>query len=261
MTTAFIAAFAVHLVFALIQNLQAQAPGGEDGAGEEDEGEGEGEGVSARVTHVVKSRPRGVSNVINKLALSVLLLMALRYAWETGSIGRDLVNPGYVLGGLLLGHIVFALSCAITQDWLPYITGHFFNIRELREFLKENPETIFRFSLGVFSEELLYRAAAQPMLIAATDSPLLGIVVVAAVFSVIHWHFFRNPLLGSVEFVGFALLLGVLFHFTGSLTLVILVHAVRNLEIVFIEHLVALEESGGEDDTAPVAIAQGMQQA
>ena len=64
----------------------------------------------------------------------------------------------------------------------------------------------------------------------------------------VHAHFFRNSLTQSVEFVMFALLLGVLYWLTGSLIFVIAIHAIRNIEIAYLEFLGKLEELGDEGE-------------
>lgn len=203
-----------------------------------------------------KEDPRlGRPNALGALIQSGLFLLAGYYAWDFGFIGRGLVHPGYVAAGLLVGHLIFIVSCVVTRGAMHFMKGHVFNLSAQRAFLKENPDIILRFAVVAFSEELIYRAAAQPLLIGVTNSPVAGILVVAVAFSVVHWHFFRNPLLESAEFVGFALLLGVLFHLSGNLTFVVLVHVVRNLEIVFIEYRMALEETG--DPEAAQAAVEG----
>ena len=50
----------------------------------------------------------------------------------------------------------------------------------------------------------------------------------------------------SAEFVGFAVLLGALYYLTQSLSLVVVVHTLRNLEIVYLEYLIKVDELGDE---------------
>jgi membrane protease YdiL (CAAX protease family) len=235
MTKVFLGLIVAYLCLSLYQNRRDEDPG--------------------------KERPSVPGYVIQ----SLLFLFACYYAWTTGVIGRELVHPGYIILGLIVGHIVFALSCVVTQGSLYYLKGHVLNLAPLRAFYKENPDLILRIGSIAFCEEIIYRVAAQPLAIEATSSALLGVLLVAVAFSVIHWHFFRNSVLESAEFVGFALLLGVLYYVTENLTFVVLVHAVRNLEIVFLEYLVELEETG-DPEAAQAAIEReyaprGMQQA
>lgn len=175
-----------------------------------------------------------------------LLLLACWYAWRQGVINRDLVSPVYILGGVVAGHLIFGISLYLTHHDLRDAARHFLDLHSLRYFLVENPMLIFRFVSVSISEELIYRAAAQTIIQQVTDSPALAILIVALGFSMVHAHFFRNPFSQSAEFVAFALLLGALYYWTHSLVLVVVIHTLRNLEIVYLEYLVKLDELGDE---------------
>ncbi len=177
---------------------------------------------------------------------TALFLLAVYYAARLGAFSRDLASPGYILLGLLLGHLLFAISLLVTHNvWRDAIV-HFFDLGGFVRFLAETPTLIGRFIAVSFAEELIYRVAAQPLLVTLTGQAWLAILLVAAVFSIVHKHFFENELLQSVEFAGFSIVLGVLYHCFGSLSLVLVVHTVRNLESVFLEYLLKAGELGDE---------------
>lgn len=176
-----------------------------------------------------------------------IFVIACWIAWGHGAFSRDLVYPVSILAGLLLGHLVFCLSLLATHRVLQDVREHLTDLRSFGTFLKENPDLLLRFFCVALTEEIIYRAAAQPIFTEWMGHPLLAIAAVAAGFSVVHKHFFRNEVAQSAEFVVFALLLGGLYYWTGSLILVVLVHTVRNLESVFLEYLAKVEELGGED--------------
>lgn len=173
-----------------------------------------------------------------------LMLFCVYYAFLAGAFDRNLVHLGYIAAGLLLGQLVFALSIWITQrDWRD-AWGYFVELREMIGLLRENPGPMFRILSVAITEEVLYRAAVQPILIDLTGSVVVGLVLTVGVFAVVHEHFFQNSLLQSTEFVAFALLLGLLYYLTGSLVLVAAVHSVRNLGIFYIEYRVRSQELG-----------------
>ncbi|MBI2434799.1 MAG: CPBP family intramembrane metalloprotease [Candidatus Hydrogenedentes bacterium] len=178
---------------------------------------------------------------------SLLFCLALYFAVQRGMLSRDLVSPLSIGGGLLFGHFVFGVSLLVTHQELRDAAAHFLEFKALWHFLVENPPIIFRFLLVATTEEIIYRAAAQPLLMEATGWPLLSLTAVALAFSLVHWHFFRNPVVQSAEFLGFALLLGFLYYWTVSLSLVVVIHTLRNLEIVYLEYLVKLDELGDEE--------------
>jgi membrane protease YdiL (CAAX protease family) len=77
-----------------------------------------------------------------------------------------------------------------------------------------------------------------------------GILAVAAAFVVVHKHFFENTWHISLEFVIFALLLGGLYFWTGSFILVMVIHALRDIEIAYLEYLIKVEELGDAEQAA-----------
>jgi len=197
----------------------------------------------------------GIRRVKPKLTVIVLTQTALFSAAcylgvRQGVFSRQLVSPVFIGIGLLAGHLVFGLSLLATRHSLRDAAAHFVDFGSLWEFAVETPAVLMQFIVVGIAEELIYRVAAQPLLIEWTGSAFVGVVLVALGFSFVHEHFFNNPFRQSMEFFGFALLLGGLYYFTGSLILVIVIHAVRNIEISFLEYLIRIEEAGGEEPAA-----------
>lgn len=176
-----------------------------------------------------------------------IFTFAVVYAARQGVFSRQLVSPVFIGAGLLAGHLIFGVSLLVTHQSWRAAAVQFVDLNPLWEYLVDNPMVSLRFIAVSVAEELIYRVTAQPLLIEAIRSPVAAILIVAAAFSVVHRHFFKNPVGQSTEFAGFAILLGVLYHWTGSAILVLVIHAVRNVEIAYLEHVVATEES--EDDT------------
>jgi membrane protease YdiL (CAAX protease family) len=173
-----------------------------------------------------------------------LFVLACGYGAAHGVFSRDWFSPLSIGLGLLGGHAVFALSLLVTHRNTREIAGHIGDLAGFGRFVREHPDTLFRLLLVSISEEMIYRATAQPLLSAWIGHPAAGIALVAAAFAMVHWHFFRNPPLQSLEFAGFSVLLGALYYATGSIMLVIVIHTVRNLEIAYLEYLIDLEEQG-----------------
>lgn len=191
-------------------------------------------------------RSRAVLTSVLSGLQTVVLFLACYAAYERGVFTRALVSPLYIGLGLLGGAAVFGVSLLVTSRSWGAFFEHFGELRLGGHFLAENPPALFG-SIDVgMAEEMIYRAAAQPMLIEATGRSWASIVAVAAAFSVVHWHFFRNTRAQSIEFFGFALLLGALYHWTGSIILVIVIHVLRNLEIVYLEYLLKRDELGDD---------------
>ncbi|HNR34746.1 MAG TPA: CPBP family intramembrane metalloprotease [Candidatus Hydrogenedentes bacterium] len=175
-----------------------------------------------------------------------LFALACVIGVEHGIFSRRLVSPLDIGMGVLIGHLVFGASLLITQASVREAALHLVDLHPLWSFIVENPAVLMQYIAISVAEEMMYRVSAQPALAALTGSPWMAVVVVAIAFCIVHEHFFKNPPGQSAEFFLFAVLLGALYYWTGSLILVIVVHAVRNIEIAFLEEWAHAEACGGE---------------
>jgi membrane protease YdiL (CAAX protease family) len=176
-----------------------------------------------------------------------LFVFAFYIAYQAGALGRGLLNPAYIFGGLVVGHVIFVVSLLVIHRCVSDAREVLLGFRAIGEFVVESPVVLSRYVGVAITEEIIYRAAAQETLVAVLESPWGGIIITAVLFSVVHAHFFRNAFSQSFEFVLFAILLGVLYWLTGSLIFVIAIHAIRNIEIAYLEFLGKLEELGDEN--------------
>ena len=196
--------------------------------------------------------------VLQIIAQAPIFWLAVYLGVKEGVFSRDLVSPVYLALGLAIGHVTFAVSLLITHQSLVDTRSHLFDFGEIWNFAVSSPVVLTRFMGGAFAEELIYRAVAQPLLIAwlahfispPPGQAVAGIGLTAAAFVLIHRDFFRNTALQGVEFVTFALLLGVLYYWTGSFVLVAVIHTVRNVEIAYLEYLNRAEELGDKNQAA-----------
>lgn len=168
-----------------------------------------------------------------------LLALALYLGFLQGVLSRSLFDPKWVILGLVAGHLIFGISLIFSHrslDTLRDIAAYVLDPRPLGRFLGQSPRQLFACLDVSLIEELIYRVAAQSVLLAMTGSPWIAIGVTALVFSVVHRHFFYNHVVDSLEFLAFSLLLGVLYQTTESFMLVVVIHTVRNFEIVYFDH-------------------------
>ena len=189
--------------------------------------------------------------------LTGLFILAAIFAHQSGQLSRALVSPIWIALGLAAGHLVFGLSLLMTHRSTGDVSSHFFDFGSVWRFVVDHPSVLARFVYVGVSEEIIWRAAGQPLAIRAFSDTLgsaansgvataAGIVVIALAFSAVHEHFLRNTLLVSLEFLLFALLTGALFQLTGSLIFVIIVHALRDIEIAYLEYIIRVHELGNE---------------
>ena len=196
---------------------------------------------------------------------TILLVMACYIAYQDGVLGRRVFDPEWVILGLVFGHLVFGISLLFSHRSLETtaeIARYVLDFRAPARFAARSPRQLFACLDISLIEELVYRVAAQGLLLAATGRPWIAILVTAVVFSAVHRHFFYNHIVDSIEFLAFSLLLGALYYVTGSLMLVVLIHAVRNLEIVYFDEASPGGEAGsGTPEAAmhhPIAYHKGL---
>lgn len=181
-------------------------------------------------------------------------LLASYFGYQNGILDRSVVAPWWIAAGLVGGHVVFCMSLLMTHGSIRDAGTMLKDIEGLWDYSADHPEIVFRF-LGVgIAEEIIWRVGAQPILADVSGFAWAGIVLAAGGFAVVHKHFFTNPPLVSVEFVAFALLLGVLFYVTQSFTLVMLIHAVRDIEIAYLEHVIETERPDQEEQLPAQAV-------
>jgi len=184
-------------------------------------------------------------------------LIACWFGARSGAFSRDLVSPLHIAFGLLIGHGLFGLSLVAIDCALRDAIDHLTDIGGVWRFAVDCPAALRHVLAVSVAEELIWRVTAQTIVIqllselrplAAGPWPAAaGIALVAVGFSVVHRHFFKNAARESVEFVVFSLLIGALYFWTESLILVVAVHAVRNLEIAYLEYQIKAEELGDPD--------------
>ncbi|MBI4559392.1 MAG: CPBP family intramembrane metalloprotease [Candidatus Hydrogenedentes bacterium] len=203
--------------------------------------------IYALLTNRAETPPKKRKTISIEVVIQLpLFIFACHYGWEAGVISRQLVSPVYIGLGLLAGHLVFGVSLLITHRSLHDTWSHFFDFGPLWKYASDSPLVLSRFFSVAVVEELIWRVAAQPLATNLLGNAYLGVTVTAVLFSIVHRHFFRNTLSVSLEFLAFALLLGGLYQWTGSLILVIVIHAIRDIEIAYLEYLIKAEELGDE---------------
>ena len=161
------------------------------------------------------------------MSSGVLVLLAFGLSLLTGlphSVGH--VNLNVVLVGSILGTALFIIMALVGVFLQRYVYSYLELMRELRKLFKTlNWPTIIVISImaGV-SEELLFRGVLQSYLV-EKSSVLLGIIASSALFGLM--HFYNRFYILLTFLVG--LFLGWLYYFTGSLLLVVVLHAVYDV--------------------------------
>jgi len=213
--------------------------------------------VGAHLVHalfVVTGRTPGRIKYVAMFTQTPIFVIACIYGVRQGVFSRELLSPLYIAGGLVGGHIIFAFSLLLIHRSWEHAADYFKEYGELWSFVTASPVVLSRFLVVAVSEEIMYRVGLQYVLLGLLV-PIAGniwgsvasISITAVLFAIVHDHFFRNSLAISAEFLVFSFLLGLLYYFTQSLMLVIVVHAVRDIEVAYLEYLLKMDELGDSE--------------
>jgi membrane protease YdiL (CAAX protease family) len=167
--------------------------------------------------------------------LTVLgLAVVVSAFWLNGRTGLHFTsNPLlFAIIGLAGGHILFGVSLLLTNGSVRETVQYTFTLRQAVGFWAKRPMPLVQALIVAFYEEFVWRATVQEDLVARLGSPFVAVPVAAIFFTVLHRHTFTDRH-QKVEFLIFSLILGGAYLATGSLVLVVLIHAVRNTDIRF----------------------------
>lgn len=197
------------------------------------------------------------TRIIHLILQAPLFWLAVYFAHRQEVFSRELVSPFYIGVGLIAGHLVFSISLLATHLSWRDSWSHMFDFGPIWNFTMDSPVVLTRFLGVAIAEELIWRVGAQVILVEwfqrilePSAGAVAGILVAATCFVLVHKHFFKNSWHVSVEFSAFALLLGALYYWTGSFILVMVIHAMRDIEIAYLEYLIKVEELGDEQAAA-----------
>ena len=185
------------------------------------------------------------------VANTVLVILSLIAAIRLGVFSRALLSPVYIALGLVGGHLVFGVCLFVLQAALRDVMQIVWRVGDIGRYAVDSPALLLRFLYVSVGEEIVYRVGAQHAILQLTHSASVAILITAVCFSLVHRHFLQNPLRQSCEFLGFSILLGLLYYATHSLVLVILIHAVRNIEISYCDYMNSLPADSTDEVDKP----------
>lgn len=87
-------------------------------------------------------------------------------------------------------------------------------------------------ALAAIGEELLFRSVIQPFMIRICRNAFVGILVTSVLFSAMHFEFY-----GFIPRIVLGIILGYMFHISGSIWSSMLMHFVNNATIVILYYL------------------------
>jgi len=170
-----------------------------------------------------------------KVIQSFLLAGSVFYLVIQQVLPRGLFSVQGWIFGLLLGHILYTLGFFITVGFHPIIKIQLLSLLKLIHFSFLSPVILGRTFTVALSEEIIYRAVIQSVLIETLRNVPLAILIVAVAFTLVHEHIFQNHRRQNIEFLLFSVIIGIFYYITNDLGFVTIIHFIRNMESIYLE--------------------------
>ena len=149
--------------------------------------------------------------------------------WYEGAIILGITLLVWCLSALLQYAVGEAIQ-ALPKDVSAWISQYDKESEAMLETLQDDSAMASRlkqiFIIGILTgvcEEILLRGALQPLLIRLTHSPIVGILLTAIIFSLLH-----QSVLNFLPIMVLALWFGCLRHYSGSIVWGVLIHILNN---------------------------------
>ena len=168
---------------------------------------------------------------VNLVLRNVLLLLGVALNWQafrgTPPFRPLLIPLALVCGQLLYVGAVFATGLSLKEAVHAAVPSPNIAVSFVR-----HPMLLPQYCFFATFEEFLWRATAQPFLTLLISNTGIALVMTALLFTILHTKMFTHDV-EKIEFMVFSVILGLIYHLTGSLLFVVLVHLVRDLNIKF----------------------------
>lgn len=181
-------------------------------------------------------------NTVIKITQSLLLIFAVVYLVSLQILPRNLFFVPNWIAGLLLGHILYTIGFLITIGFNPIVKNQFLSFGKILHFSFLSPVLLGRTFTVALTEEIIYRATIQPILIGIIGNAFIAILIVSITFTLVHEHIFRNQLRQNIEFLIFSVIISILYLITNDLGFVTILHFIRNMESNYLEYQEKLQE-------------------
>jgi membrane protease YdiL (CAAX protease family) len=178
----------------------------------------------------------------------IVLSVAAVWAWNQALLTRYIWSPFDISLGIVTGHVLFFFALLITHRQPGDVFRLFLSFRDIFRFVARAPLLCVRLLGLCLVEELVYRVAGQSILIQLLPASWLAVILTAVFFSVMHGHFFRSGWVSAIEFFLFSLVIGALYAFTWSISIVVFVHFIRNLESTYLDYVSLVQDGIAPED-------------
>lgn len=157
----------------------------------------------------------------------------------------------YALSGFALGLLIFFISLFLTTLSFGEIIAHGLPFPGIIGYFVDRPLRAMTILIACTVEEFIWRAVIQDHFGRIYLGGLhIYVIFTAFLFTIVHKKNLEGDILKKLEFFLFSLFLGYSFSVTHSLTFVILIHLVRNVNIEY-RNSVRKGGASGEETPSP----------
>jgi membrane protease YdiL (CAAX protease family) len=176
---------------------------------------------------------------------NILVVAGLVLNWQAFR-GTPPFRPLLIPIALLCGQLLYMAAVLATKLSIKEAVSAAVPSANIATTCRRSPLLIVQYCFMVTYEEFLWRATAQRFLEDMLANAPAAILVTACLFTLLHQKMLDHNM-EKIEFLVFSVVLGLIYYLTASLLFVVLVHAVRDLNVKC-----RVPDSGGErPDLAP----------
>ena len=176
---------------------------------------------------------------VNLVLGNALVVAGLVLNWRAFQ-GTPPFRPLLIPVALICGQLLYMVAVFATKLSIKEALSAVIPSADIATTCRRRPLLLAQYCFMVTYEEFLWRATAQRLLEDMLANAAGAILITACLFTLLHLKMFDHNV-EKIEFLVFSVVLGLIYYFTASLLFVVLVHAVRDVNVKC-----KLRESGTE---------------
>jgi len=160
---------------------------------------------------------------------NVLVVAGLVLNWQAFR-GTPPFRPLLIPVALLCGQLLYMVAVLATRLSVKEAVSAALPSANIATTCRKRPLLLAQYCFMVTYEEFLWRATAQRFFADVLTSASVAILITACLFTLLHQKMFDHNV-EKIEFLVFSVVLGLIYYYTASLLFVVLVHAVRDVNV------------------------------
>ena len=160
---------------------------------------------------------------------NILVVAGLVLNWQVFR-GTPPFRPLLIPVALLVGQLLYMAAVLATKLSIKEALSAALPSANIAITCRKRPLLLAQYCFMVTYEEFLWRATAQRFFADIVTSASGAILITACLFTLLHQKMLDHNV-EKIEFLVFSVVLGLIYYYTASLLFVVLVHAVRDVNV------------------------------